>query len=199
MAELTYEALQRLRARLDRRETTVEQEAEQYSLDELAEALRMTRGMLQALVDGWTQAQLLARPASSAGATAQGDLDASREDRWSATEALSHLVVTQNWYLLHMDRLLGRRNQYEQMPRGLGDQAQQDVTQEELSRRLSAATEHLLAYVASIPADANLTTARPSTFFGDLTVRGWVLLAIGHDLDHLAQIERVAEGPGFPR
>lgn len=189
MAELKYETLHQIRNRLNRGESTIEQEAAPYTLNDLAEALHMTRTMLQAIADGWTQQQLLARPA--------GDVEG--EDRWSATEALSHLVVTQNWYMLHMDRLLGRRGQYEQMPRGLGDQARQDVPKDELCRSLSAATQVLLAYVASIPVDADLTVARSSTYFGDLTLRGWVLLAIGHDMDHLAQIERVAEQPEFPR
>lgn len=193
MAELTFEELRAIRGRLDRRESTIEQAAEAYTLGELAEALRMTRGMLQAIADGWTQEQLLARPAGSATDASVG------EDRWSATEALSHLMVTQNWYMLHMDRLLGRRNQYEQMPRGLGDQARQDVSKAELSRGLRAATERLLEYIASIPANADSTAARSSTYFGDLTLRGWVMLAIGHDVDHLSQIERVAEQAVFPR
>lgn len=198
MAELSYETLREIRGRLDRRESTIEEEARRYTLDELSEALRMTRGMLQALAEGWTQEQLLARPAG-ASAAEQAEPSSQGEDRWSATEALTHLVVTQNWYMLHMDRLLGRRTQYEQMPRGLGDQARQDVPKEELARRLGEATERLLGYVASIPADADLTAARASTFFGDLSLRGWVMLAVGHDLDHLAQIGRVAEKPDFPR
>ncbi len=189
MAELTYETLHQIRNRLNSGESTIEQEAAPYTLNDLAEALHMTRTMLQAIADGWTQQQLLARPV--------GGVEG--EDRWSATEALSHLVVTQNWYMLHMDRLLGRRGQYEQMPRGLGDQARQDVPKDELCRSLSEATQALLTYVASIPVDADLSAARSSTYFGDLTLRGWVLLAIGHDMDHLAQIERVAERPEFPR
>lgn len=186
MAELTYEALLAIRGRLDRRESTIEEEAAPYTLAELTEALRMTRGMLQAIADGWTQEQLLARPTEAEGA-----------DHWSATEAMTHLMVTQNWYMLHMDRLLGRRNQYEQMPRGLGDQARQDVTKDELSRSLAAATERMLGYVESIPADADLAAARSSTYFGDLSLRGWVMLAIGHDLDHLTQIERGAGAAGI--
>lgn len=192
MVEITYDELLTVRARLDQGETTIEQAAEQYTLPALADALRMTRGMLQTIADGWSQEQLLAR---SAGAkTASGT-----EDRWSATEALTHLCVTQSWYMLHMDRLLGRRAQYEEMPRGLGDQARQDVSKTELEEKLRTATNRLLDYIASIPADADLTARRDSTFFGDLSLRGWVMLAIGHDLDHLAQIKRVAEDPGFPR
>ena len=192
MAEITYDELLAVRARLDRGETTIEQAAEQYSLPALAEALRMTRGMLQAIANGWSQEQLLTRPASTTSATGG-------EDRWSATEALTHLCVTQSWYMLHMDRLLGRRAHYDEMPHGLGDQARQDVMKAELEEKLRTATRRLLDYIASIPADADLTALRDSTFFGDLSLRGWVMLAVGHDLDHLAQIQRVAEGHGFPR
>ena len=39
---------------------------------------------------------------------------------------------------------------------------------------------------------------RDSTFFGELSLRGWVLLAIIHDLDHTAQIQRLTEQSGFP-
>lgn len=192
MAEITYDELLTVRARLDRGETTIEQAAERYVLPALADALRMTRGMLQAVADGWSQEQLLARPGGAASASGA-------EDRWSATEAVTHLCVTQNWYMLHMDRLLGRRAHYDEMPRGLGDQARQDASKTELEEKLRAATQQLLDYIASIPADTDLTARRDSTFFGDLSLRGWVMLAIGHDLDHLAQIQRVAEEHGFPR
>ena len=197
MAELTYDDLRALRQRVQHRELTIEQAAEQYSLAELAEALRMTRATLQALVEGWSQAQLMWQPpAAQSDAPADGAADG--EDRWSATEAVTHMLVTENWYLLHMGRLVGKREHFETLPRGLGDQADNTVPKAELEARLSAATDRILGDIAAIPADANMSAQRDSTFFGELSLRGWVLLAIIHDLDHTAQIQRLTEQSGFP-
>ncbi|HEU5342953.1 MAG TPA: DinB family protein [Ktedonobacterales bacterium] len=197
MAELTYDDLRALRQRIENRELTIEQAAEQYSLAELAEALRMTRATLQALVEGWSQAQLMWQPpAAQSDAPADGAADG--EDRWSATEAVTHMLVTENWYLLHMGRLVGKREHFETLPRGLGDQADNTVPKAELEARLSAATDRILGDIAAIPADANMSAQRDSTFFGELSLRGWVLLAIIHDLDHTAQIQRLTEQSGFP-
>jgi len=193
MAELTYDDLRALRQRVQNRELTIEQAAEQYSLADLAEALRMTRATLQALVEGWSQEQLTWQPPS-----AHSDAPADGEDRWSATEAVTHMLVTENWYLLHMGRIVGKREHFETLPRGLGDQADNSVPKAELAARLSAATDRILGDIAAIPADADMTARRDSTFFGELSLRGWVLLAIIHDLDHTAQIERLTEQSGFP-
>lgn len=193
MAELTYEDLIALRQRTLHGELTIEQAGEQHSLGELAEALRMTRATIQALVEGWSQEQLTWQPP-----TAQSQAPAHGEDLWSATEAVTHLIATENWYLLHMGRLVGKREHFAIMPRGLGDHADNGVPKATLATELNTATEHILADIAATPADADLTARRDSTFFGELSLRGWVMLAIVHDLDHTAQIERLTEQPGFP-
>ena len=193
MGELTYEELRAIRARVGRGESEIEDEAHRRSLPELIMALRFTRSMLQALVGRWTPAQLQVRPSQADGGPEQG------EDRWSATEALTHLIATQNWYLLNLDRMLGRRQHYESMPHGLGDLARQDVPKEELAAGLQRASDQLLAYFEQIPPDADLEARRNSIYFGELGIRGWALLAIFHDLDHLGQIERLVDLPSFPR
>lgn len=190
MAQMAFETVTAIRGRVAAGETTIEQAAADFSLAELAVGLRMTRGTLQALVDGWTQEQLSYRPPATGSER--------EEDRWSATMALSHLIATENWYLMHMGRLQGRREHFDVMPRGLGDHARQDVPQQELSTQLRAATERMLSEIANIPPDADLNARRDSTFFGELGLRGWVLLAIIHDQDHLEQIEHLTEHAGFP-
>ncbi len=193
MAELTYEDLTALRQRILQGELTIEQAGSEYSLGELAEALRMTRATIQALVEGWSREQLTWQPPA-----AQSKAPAHDEDRWSATEAVTHLIATENWYLLHMGRLVGKREHFAIMPRGLGDHADNGVPKEQLAAELNAATERILADIAAIPADADLTARRDSTFFGELSLRGWVMLAIVHDLDHTAQIGQLTEQSGFP-
>jgi hypothetical protein len=191
LAEIAFETAAGIRRRVRAGETTIEDAAAHFALADLADGLRMTRDTLQAIVDGWTQEQLAYQPRET-GATED-------EDRWSATMALTHLIATENWYLMHMGRLQGRREHFEPMPRGLGDLARQDVPKQELSEQLRAATERMLAKIANIPPDADLEARRGSIFFGALGLRGWVLLAIIHDLDHLEQIERLTGREGFPR
>ncbi|HEU4785397.1 MAG TPA: DinB family protein [Ktedonobacterales bacterium] len=193
MAELTYDDLTALRQRILEGELTIEQAGSQFSLGELAEALRMTRATIQALVEGWSREQLTWQPPA-----AQSQASANGEDRWSATEAVTHLIATENWYLLHMGRLVGKREHFAVMPRGLGDHADNDVPKEKLADELNAATERILADIAAIPANADLSARRDSTFFGELSLRGWVMLAIVHDLDHTAQMQRLTEQSGFP-
>lgn len=191
MTELTPAAVADIRRRAASGETTLETAASEYSLAELRAALARSRAALQTIADGWSAAQLQFRPPNAAQA-------ASDEDRWSATEALTHMIATQNWYLLHMNRLIGRREHFDLMVRGLGDQARQDMPRDELARELAAATGRLLSFIDAIPADADLSARRDSTFFGELSLRGWTLLAILHDLDHGAQIERLRGMAGFP-
>lgn len=200
MAELTYEAVIAARRRIEGGETDIESEARHHTLGELADALRMTRGMLQAIVQGWSDAQLNIQP--PAGRTTdpasqpRGELIG--EDRWSASEAITHLIATENWYLLHMTRLLGRREHFDLLPRGLGDQARHGVPGMELATELRKATDLLLTEIDAIPPTADLAATRSSTYFGDLSLRGWVMLAIVHDLQHFEQIQRLVDLPDFP-
>lgn len=190
VAQIAFETVTAIRRRVESGETTIEGAAEDFSLAELSAGLRMTRGALQALADGWTQEQLAYRPPATEGK--------SEEDCWSATMTLTHLIATENWYLMHMGRLQGRREHFDVMPRGLGDHARPDVPQPELSAQLRTATERLLAEIANIAPDADLNASRDSVFFGQLGLRGWVMLAIIHDQDHLEQIERLTAQPDFP-
>jgi DinB superfamily len=171
--------------------SSVEAEGTGYTLTDLGDTLRATRGRLHQVVDTWSQAQLWARPP-------EGSLSPDGEDRWSATEAVTHVIATQNWYRMHMWRLRGEKRMFDVMVRGLGDLARNDVPKEQLSSQLREATETLLGEIASTPADADMAAQRDSTFFGPLSLRGWVYLAINHDLMHLAQIERLKTYPNFP-
>src|SRR5207302_6387254 len=121
----------------------------------------------------WSDAQLSTQPADGTG-----------ENAWSASEAITHLIATGNWYLLHMTRLLGRREHFDVMVRGRGDLAQNGVPGAQLSASLTAATDRMLAEIAAIPPQADLDATRDSTFFGQLSLRGWVMLAIIHDALH---------------
>jgi hypothetical protein len=191
MAEIPAVELDASQQRFRSGASNVEAEGTRYTLAELGDTLRATRGRIQQIVDTWSQAQLWAQPP-------EGSVSPNGEDRWSATEAVSHLIATQNWYRMHMWRLRGEKRMFDVMVRGLGDLARNDIPKAELSAQLREATQALLDEIASIPADADMTAQRDSTFFGMLSLRGWVYLAINHDLMHLAQIERLKTYPNFP-
>ncbi len=192
MAEITMDELSQATRRFVRGETTPEAEGAKHTILEMTAALRMTRGKLQEIAQTWSQAQLHARPPEGAASDVG-------EDQWSATETATHLMATQNWYQLNMDRILGRRRQFEQMPRRLGDLTDNTVPKDELARRLRAATESFLADIEGIPPDADLAATRESHFFGPLSLRGWIFLALTHDTMHLAQIERIKSYRTSPR
>ncbi|HEX9067464.1 MAG TPA: DinB family protein [Ktedonobacterales bacterium] len=189
MAQVTYEVVAAISRRFGANEVPLEVEAHDFTLAELHDGLRDSRAVLQSIADTWDDTQLHARPPLKAGA--------GEEERWSAAGVLSHLCVTQNWYMLNMDRLLGQRHHYASMPQGLGDQAQHEMPKAQLAPLLRASTGELLTYIAAIPATADLEATRDSRFFGDLGLRGWVLLAIVHDYDHLGQLRSIARMAGF--
>ena len=186
MADVTFEELAERYRRVETGATPIEAEAARYTLAELAEALLMTRSRLQAIADSWTQEQLRVRPSGEG------------PDQWTATEVLSHLIANQNWNLMHFGRLLGRREHFDIMPHGLGDHAQPEMPQPELASNLHNATQRAVAAIESAPDDADLAATRDSTYFGDLTLRGWAYLMVIHDIQHLAQIERLRDLPTFP-
>ena len=176
MTRLSFDDLVSLGGRITAGEVDIETASHDYSVEELAEAVR--RDTRHAA--GHCR-RLDTRPV--VGTSGQRPIEdvTQTEDRWSATEAISHLIATENWYLLHMGRMLGRREHFDVMPHGLGDHARQDVLKADLEEGLRSATNRFLDFVASIPADADLTQTRSSTFFGDLSLRGWILLAALHD------------------
>lgn len=191
MPNITMDDLEQATQGFLRGQTTPESEGMRHSLPELAAALRMTRDKLQAIAETWSQAQLQTRPPAGAAS----DIG---EDNWSATEALTHLMGTQNWYLLHLSKLLGVPRRFDVLPTGLGDLTDNDIAKDELASRLRAATEDLLATIAAIPASADLAATRDSRYFGQLSIRGWLFLALTHDTMHRAQIERLRTYPNFP-
>jgi hypothetical protein len=91
MAEITRSDLNDSFQRLTSGASTIEDEGTRYTLADLADTLRSTRGRLQEVADTWSQAQLQTQPP-------EGSVSPNGEDRWSATEAISHVIATQNWY-----------------------------------------------------------------------------------------------------
>jgi hypothetical protein len=191
MAEIPTAELDASQRRFYSGASNVEAEGTRYTLADLGDTLRATRGRIQQVVDTWSQAQLWAQPP-------EGSVSPDREDHWSATQAVTHLIATENWYRMHMWRLRGEKRMFDVMVRGLGDLARTDVPKERLSAQLREATDTMLEEIATIPATADMAAQRDSTFFGMLSLRGWVYLAINHDLMHLAQIERLKTYPNFP-
>jgi hypothetical protein len=186
MAERGFAEAREIERRLEAGETTIDAEGRRYSLAELADWLRRTRAALLTIPTTWSDAQLSTQPTGGTG-----------ENAWSASEAITHLIATENWYLLHMTRLLGRREHFDVMVRGQGDLAQNGVPGAQLSTDLRAATDRMLREVAAIPPEADLDATRDSTFFGQLSLRGWVLLAIRHDMLHYDQIAQTAQASGI--
>jgi hypothetical protein len=191
MSEISLEELRQATRQFLDGKISIEAEATKYSLSDLATTLRRTRHQLQEIVDSWSQEQLQTRPPN-------GSVRDDGEDRWSATEAITHLIATENWYRLHLWRLRGEKRMFDLMVRGLGDQAHNNIPKDIVSAQLREATDTLLGEIDSLPPEVDMTAQRDSTFFGMLSIRGWVYLAINHDLMHLAQIERLKAYPNFP-
>jgi hypothetical protein len=90
MAEILAAELDASQRRFYSGASSIEAEGTRYMLADLGDTLRATRGRIQQVVDTWSQAQLWAQPEDA--------VSPDGEDRWSATEAVTHLIATQNWF-----------------------------------------------------------------------------------------------------
>jgi hypothetical protein len=91
MAEIPSAELDASQRRFYSGASNIEAEGTRYTLEDLSDTLRATRGQIQQVVDTWSQAQLWAQPPEDA-------VSPDGEDRWSATEAVTRLIATQYWF-----------------------------------------------------------------------------------------------------
>jgi hypothetical protein len=56
-----------------------------------------------------------------------------------------------------------------------------------------------LVYLDGLPEDTDYSQTSKHIEFGDLTARGWMLLASVHVGMHISQIERLKAQPDYPR
>jgi hypothetical protein len=79
--------------------------------------------------------------------------------------------------------------------KGFGEGAKQNLPAAELRQRLAAATTQIHLAIESTRLNTDHTRTENSSAFGVCDYRTWVLLLLGHEMDHVRQanlVRRVA-------
>ena len=112
---------------------------------------------------------------------------------WSISESVTHLVFTQGFY--HNKLLdISTANQLAhavEAPRGFGEGAKLNVPVSELVVSLNAATSRIRVIIEGTRRDHNAEKTEVHPAFGTCTYSTWMLLLLGHEVDHLRQMVAV--------
>lgn len=146
-----------------------------YSVDELIEAFYATRPRMISTIESLTDAQVaFASPV---------------HPFWSISESITHLIYSQNFYLNKLlDISTSQLPHQVEAARGFGEGAKQAVPAEQLRLQLSAATEQIQTAIEDTRHNHDPEKSEVNEFFGVCTYKTWMLLLLGHELDHLRQV-----------
>jgi hypothetical protein len=146
-----------------------------YSLDEFIETFYATRPRIMNAIESLTDAQVaFASPV---------------HPFWSISESITHLIYSQGFYLNKLlDISTSQLPHAVEAARGFGEGARQGLSAAQLRLLLSAATEQIHAAIEGTRHKHAPDRSEVNEFFGVCTYKTWVLLLLGHELDHLRQV-----------
>jgi hypothetical protein len=150
-----------------------------FPLDEFIETFYRTRERTRATLEGMTDAQVaFASPI---------------HPFWTLSESVTHLIYTQGFY--HNKLLdISTPNQLAhavEAARGFGEGAKLNVPVNELAAGLSAATNRIHVIIEGTRRNHNPEKTEVNPAFGTCTYNTWMLLLLGHEVDHLRQMVAV--------
>jgi uncharacterized damage-inducible protein DinB len=154
--------------------TTWLEASTRYPLDEFIETYYETRARMQHALEGLTDAQAAyANPV---------------HPFWSISETITHLIYSQGFYINKLlDISTSRLPHVVEAARGFGEGARQNIPADELRARLREETEKIHLAVTATRNDHDPNKSEMSEFFGMCTYKTWILLLLGHEVDHLRQ------------
>jgi hypothetical protein len=107
---------------------------------------------------------------------------------WSLSETITHLIYSQGFYHNKLlDIATSQLPHVIEAARGFGEGAQPNVQAEILRSSLADATANIHTAIEGTRNNHDPNKVEFSPFFGECTYRTWVLLLLGHEVDHLRQ------------
>ncbi len=186
MPELTTATLDRMVTDyfLGGRQQSLSKLASPFSIDELILAFEnLRRGMLRLLRD-LTEVQINFSPDANT---------------YSLSEIVSHLVAAQgNTYNAFLDIVSSTLPHIDPVPRTAGGGAEKGLNGQILQQRVQKATDDLIGALKATY-DPTVEKEIVNPFLGPLTLKGWMLFQLTHDLDHLKQAQTLRRSATFPR
>ena len=146
-----------------------------FPLDELIDTFYRTRERTRANLENLTDEQVA--------------YSSTVHPFWSISESVTHLVFTQAFYHNKLlDISTSQLAHAVEAPRGFGEGAKINIPVNELSISLGVATNRIHVVIEGTHKNHNPEKFEISPAFGKCTYSTWMLLMLGHEVDHLRQI-----------
>lgn len=158
------------------RTTTLSTAAADHSLDDLVDSVRAVRRMVEGTLESLPATAFEAQEAPEG------------SENWSAGQVLSHVSNIQSGVLQGVRTMLEMEPVAPAPEHDMAAQPSQDEAQAILAQM----NQTLDAFIAGIPAGADLDQTAEHPRFGDMSTRGWLLLMALHEGDHINQLRALA-------
>ncbi len=146
-----------------------------FELDDLIDTFYATRERVENAIEPVTDAQAV--------------FTSPVHPMWSISESITHLIYSQGFYLNTMlDIATSQLPHVVEAARGQGEGAKTGVPADQLRLRLAAATEQIHTAIEGTRSNHDATKNQHNSLFGICDYRTWILLLLGHEVDHLRQI-----------
>lgn len=114
--------------------------------------------------------------------------DAEGNEVWNAGQIISHIIASQIRMTENLDKLVDFK-----VKPDTGDLKTEDELDMSGTRSaIKFATKALTSTLKGIPEDADLSKTVDAGIFGEMGVRGWLLLTAVHEMDHVQQLRSLA-------
>lgn len=146
-----------------------------FPLEEMIETFYRTRERTRASLEGLTDEQVA--------------FTSPVDPYWSISESITHLIFTQGFYHNKLlDISTSQLAHAVEAPRGFGEGAKTNIPASELVASLTSATSRIRVVIEGTHRNHNPEKIEDHTAFGKCTYNTWMLLLLGHEVDHLRQI-----------
>lgn len=178
MAFLTDDQLDDVAGRVfARRESTLEAEGQALPRQDLTETILRVRHRMITTIESLPPEAFEPQP-----------VDAEGNEVWSAGQIVSHICTSQ----LRFTENIGQLVEYS-MELDTGELDKEDMlSMTDTRETIKTATVILRQTLRAIPEDADLTQVRATERFGELSVKGWMMLAAIHEHAHVKQLKSLA-------
>ncbi len=108
---------------------------------------------------------------------------------WSISESITHLIYSQNFYFnMLLDLSSSQLPHMVEAARGQGEGAQLNIAADALRIQLANATDNIHAALEDTRYNHDGEKLVNNAIFGRCNYKTWVLLLLGHEVDHLRQM-----------
>jgi len=108
---------------------------------------------------------------------------------WSISESITHLIFSQGLYHNKLlDISTSQLAHAIESPRGFGEGAKINIPASDLISSLSVATKRIHVVIEGTRKNHDPEKVEVNQAFGKCTYNTWMLLMLGHEVDHLRQI-----------